>query len=278
MTLVLAETPEWVAHALDEGTADAPQVGELWTLGWDGRHEGVVVIAGVYPHHVLGFPITNDTASEREVELELGRHPVTLWPQAETGLGTFLLHAKIGAVLTPDQVMEIRRWEAGRGVLSTLTTGSAPSVATRLEELLPHFQRLCFIDWPSEAEAALDIAAVGMTPRDFATATGFATARVLALWGGMPVTDEERAQLGEHADAWLTFASDAATSALSEPALKDLFSELAALTGGDERHARNAARAGYALAARTDSAVARDTTRAVDTVKALIEEARASFD
>lgn len=278
MAFQLSDTPDWISGAVDESTHGAPQIGDLWTLAWDGHYEGTVIVADVFAHHILGLPVTAGEASAREVALLRDRVSLTLWPQAETGLGTFLLHARIGVALTPDQVLEIRRWEAQRGELWTVSSGSAAVEPERLRKLLPHYQRLCFIDWPSDAEATLDIASLGMSPREFATETGLPAARVLALWSGLPVTEDERELLGPRAENWLTIAPDAATDALSAPALKDLFSELITLTGADERSARNVARKEYALAARTDSAVARDATRAADTLRALIAEARASLD
>lgn len=277
MTIQLTDTPDWVSIALGAATTGAPEVGDLWTLAWDGRYEGAVVITGVFADHVLALPVTDDEASGREIALPVADTELALWPQGETGLGTFLLHARLASALSMEQTLEVRRWEAQLGDLSSVSVGTASINSSKLDALLTHFQRLCFIEWPSEAEAVLDLEGVAMNAREFAALTGLTTPRVLALWSGMPVTEEERELFGERAGEWLTVTADATTLALSEPAAKDLFVQLTALTGGDERSARNAARNEYALAARTDSAVVRNTTRAVDTVKAMIAEARASL-
>jgi hypothetical protein len=277
MTFQPTDTPDWVSPAFADATTASPEVGELWTLAWDGRYEGAAVIADVFADHVLALPVTDDRASGREIELPIAGTNLALWPQAETGLGMFLLHARVASPLSVEQTLEIRRWEAQRGDLSSVSAGTASSDRDRLDALLTQFQRLCFIEWPSEAEAVLDVDAMAMSAREFAGLTGLATPRVLALWSGMPVTEDERELMGERARDWLTVRADAATLALSVPAVKDLFMEFMALSGGDERSARNAARNEYALAARTDSAVVRNTTRAVDTVKAMIAAARASI-
>lgn len=278
MTFQLTDMPDWVARTLDAATAAPPEVGELWTLAWDGRYEGAVLITDVFADHLLALPVTDDEASAREVAVRMADTELAVWPQAETGLGTFLLHARLANLLSREQTLEVRRWEAQRGNLSSLSAGTAQHDANKLHEIFTKFQRLCFIEWPSEAEAVLDVDAVAMSAREFAALTGLTTPRVLALWSGMPASEEERALFADRADGWLTVSADAATRALSKPAVKDLFMELLAVGGGDERSSRNAARNQYALAARTDSAVIRNTTRAVDTVKSMIADARASLD
>ena len=279
MTNRLKGTPDWVSRASGDGTEHDPAVGDVWTLGWDSHFEGAVVITGVYDNHVLGMPVTNNEASATEIAVRLGDEPLCVWPQAETGLGTFLLHERLReGLLTGTQTVEVRRWEAQVGDLDTLTAGTGEMQVETLHELLEEYQRLCFVEWPSDAEASLDVDAVGMTPLDFAALTGLTTPRVLDLWNGLPVGDDERQILGTHGENWLTVVPDAAITNLSKPAVKDLLLELMALTGDDERSARNGARHEYCLAARSDSAVARDAGRAVDTVRSMIENARAAGD
>lgn len=276
MTFELSATPEWVSRALtDGGTVDAPQTGELWTLAWDGQFLGTGVIAGAYLDHVLVLPVTSSVASATEIAVHHGGVTLALWPQGETGIGNFLLHARLGNMLTDEQVLEVRRWEARRGQLETLQTGSAARTREQLAEVLDHFRELCFIEWPSMAEAVLDVEAVGLEPMDFARETGLSTPTVLALWDGVPPTAGVREVIEARDERWLTIRPDDAIVSLSSPAVKDLFVELTSLMGGDERAARNAARREYSLAARTSSAIARDTTRAADTLRQLIEEKRA---
>jgi hypothetical protein len=278
MTFELSGTPTWVSRALATSHAvDAPRVGELWTLAWDGRFSGTAVIAGAYSDHVLALPVTASAASATEIALHHDDAALALWPQGETGIGNFLLHARIGVMLTDNQVLEVRRWEARLGQLETLQTGSAARTRQQLADVLNHFRELCFIEWPSIAEAVLDIEAVDLEPVDFARETGLSTPTVLALWDGVPPTAGVREVIEARNDGWLTIRSDEAIASLSSPAVKDLFIELTALMGGDERAARNAARREYSLAARTSSVIARDTTRAADTVRQLIEETRASL-
>lgn len=278
MTFELTGTPDWVAQALlTSEAAGSPRVGELWTLAWDGQYQGAVVIAATYADHVLALPVTDGHASSTEILLPYDGVDLTLWPQGETGLGTFLLHTMLGAVLTQEQVLEIRRWEAQYGDLGTVEVGRATRTREQLFALLEHYRSLCFIEWPSDIEATLNVDAVAMDPREFAAQTGLPPARVLALWGGLPPTEDERGAIASLDEDWLVVAPDDATMSLSSPEVKDLLVELTSLMDGDERSARNAARREFALAARTESAVARNATRAADTVRMLIEEARASL-
>lgn len=267
-------TPTWVT-GIDDAPA-APTPGDAWTLSWDGTHEGIVVIAQVRDDFILGIPVTDGTASATEVTANLNGAPVVLWPQAETGLGTFLLHQRLGTVLAPDQLRELRLWAADRGELHTLDAGDGPVAADTLQQLLRDYQRRCFIEWPSEAEATIDVAATGLTARQFHEATGIATERVLDLWGGQRLTEDELAALGDLAEKWTTHAADAPTRELASPEVKRLVLELCSVAGVTEREARNRARSAYALAARTDSVSERAASRAADTLMLLIQENRDS--
>lgn len=264
-------TPNWITELTAEPATPVP--GDAWALSWDGAHEGVVVIAQVHDDFVLGIPLTHGEASSTEIPAVLGEVAVTLWPQAETGLGTFLLHRRLGRVLGDAQLREMRRWAAGRGELETLVPGSGAANEDDLMRLLQDYQRRCFIEWPSEAEVTIDVNATGMTPRQFRDATGLDTERVVDLWDGHLLTAEER----ELVDAtWTTHASTIPTRELSSPDVKLLVVELCEATGTSEREARNAARSAYALAARTDSVSERASTRAADTLRLLIQDAHAS--
>ncbi|MFG6402492.1 hypothetical protein [Microbacterium sp. P04] len=277
MTFDIDKKPEWVTQVThDSARLCAPAVGDLWTLSWGGCYEGTVLLTQVYAHHVVAAPITNVVASSTEISLTRNGIELSLWPQAETGLGTFLLHEQIGTALTSTQVLEIRRWQAQVGPLSSVSPGIGERDGAVFEEILARFQRLCFIEWPSDAEAVLDLDAVALEPSQFAQTTGISTPRVLDLWSGLPLQEEELTALGANADEWVTVSHDSVTAELSSPEVKDLFAELASLLGGDERLARNNARSAFALAARTDSAPRRNATRIADTVRTLIEEARAS--
>lgn len=267
-------TPAWIT-GIDDAPA-APAVGDAWALSWDGEHEGVIVIAQVHDDFVLGIPVTLGDASETEIPALLGDSTVALWPQAETGLGNFLLHRRLGTIFSTEEVREMRRWAADRGDLATVSSGSGAVNIEELKQLLLDYQRRCFIEWPSEAEVTLDVEATGLNARQFREATGFPTERVLDLWDGQILTAEERAALGENAESWTTYAPDAPTREFASPDVKALVMELCLEAGISEREARNTARSSYALAARTDSVSERASTRAADTLRLLIQDARAS--
>lgn len=268
-------TPPWAnAMVATDVEASAPVVGELWTLSWNMRFEGVVLIAAVFDDYVLGMPVTNDAASQAEVVIAEG---LAVWPQAETGLGTFLLHRPLDTALTAEQVGELRRWNAGLGELTSLRAGDGSHDEATFDGLLAAMQDRCFIQWPSDAEAILDRAAVGMTNRQFIEATGLPVPRALELWGGAPLEPSDVDALGDRAEEWTVVTHDAVTNELSSPALKDLVTMLATVASLDERAARNRARRShYTLAARSTSAVARSATQVRDTLLTLIDEARAT--
>jgi hypothetical protein len=283
MDLRDAGVPEWAASIIANGSSDRdasaiPAIGELWTLTWDAKFAGAVVISGVFEHHVLGIPVNDHSPSQSEASISALGIELSAWPQAETGLGSFLLHHRLCGALREEQVVEIKRWEAGAEDLVTLQAGSGTKDAQVFHEILQQFQRLCFIEWPSSAEATLNVDALDMSAIDFAKRTGLSSAQVLSLWTGLPPSDEEMKALGANASSWLSVMPDAATTELSAPSVKGLIVELAILRDLDERSVRNQARSAFALAARTDSAVRRDISRAADTVMNLLEEARAARD
>lgn len=259
----------------DEGTASVAP-GDVWSLAWDGRHEGTVIISRVFDDHIMGIPLTEDDPRESELAVTVGSTVVAAWVRAETGLGGFLLHRRLGRALTADQISEARRWAAGRGELTTLLAGSGERGAESLLEVLDAFRRRCFIEWPSQQEATLDVEATGMSPRQFHEATGIDVGRVVELWDGHFLTEQEREALGDRLDEWTTVAADTPSKELSSPEVKDLVMELCSAARVSERVARNTARSAYALAARTDTVSARKASRAADTLHILIEEARAS--
>src|SRR4051812_32611032 len=80
-------------------TTSAPELGDIWLLTWNGAPQGLILVPSVKPDYILGMPITlgSDLASDQEAILPhtvLGTES-TLWFNAETGLGTFLLHRRI---------------------------------------------------------------------------------------------------------------------------------------------------------------------------------------
>lgn len=267
-------TPEWVTGI--EGELGVPTPGDAWTLSWDGVHEGVVVIAQVHTDFILGIPLTDGRASATEVEVSLGEERVVLWPQAETGLGDFLLHTRLGRAVDDDELKELRLWAADRGDLTLLQPGAGDVDEDKLRDILVDYQRRCFIEWPSESEVIIDVDATGMTAREFRSATGFDTPRVLEMWGGDLLTSDEIVALGDNAEGWTTTARDVLTREFSTPEVKSLIVELCNAAEISERAARNHARSAYALAARTDSVSDRTSTRAEDTIRLLIQEAHAS--
>lgn len=267
-------TPDW-AIGLNDAPA-APTPGDVWSLSWDGVHEGVVVIAQVHPDFVLGIPVTAGEASATEVVSSINETNIVLWPQAETGLGTFLLHHRIGPVLDASQVREVRRWAAEEGELTTVSAGSGAVDMDTLADLLKDFRRRCFIEWPSDSEVTIDVPATGLNARQFHEVTGLAADRVLDLWGGHTLTEDEVAVLGDRADTWTTYVADGPTRELASPDVKVLVLELCDAAGLSERDARNSARNAYALAARTNSVSECSASRAADTLRLLIRDAHAS--
>ncbi|MFJ4036905.1 hypothetical protein ACIPVB_02375 [Microbacterium sp. NPDC090007] len=274
MDVAVQNTPEWAAGFDDP--ASTPASGDVWELSWNGLHEGIVVVAVVRDDYVLGMPVTAGPAGPANVVVPLAGSSITVWPRLETGLGRFLLHRRLGTVLSDDRIRELRLWAHGRGDLATFAPGDGEEDSSTVDHLVRDFQRRCFIEWPSAEESTLDIAATEMTPRQFQEHTGWEPGRILELWSGLILTPEERQALGENADAWTTEVVDLPTRELTSPEVKGLVLELCATRGISEREARNAARDAYALAARTDSVTARRASRAADAIRTLIADSSAS--
>lgn len=274
MNVDIRDAPAWAASS--SPPVVGPAVGDLWTLVWEGRHVGVVLITRVLADHIVGMPVTDSPPTATELPVHWSGTTLAVWPQAETGLGLFLLHRKLGSPFTPEQVLEARRWNYRGEALQTLSPGTGDTNADNLESIVGDFGRLCFIEWPSPDEASLDVSALGLTAREFHEATGLDVGRIVELWDGLPLTGDERRMVRDINDEALTWSASGPALELSAPVVKDLVLELSDASGLSERDARNSARNAYALAARTDSVFERQRSRAEDTLRALIEECRAS--
>lgn len=64
----IQDSPAWAAST--SAPVAGPSVGDVWTMVWDGRHVGVVLITRVLPDHIVGMPLTDSPASATEIVLQ----------------------------------------------------------------------------------------------------------------------------------------------------------------------------------------------------------------
>lgn len=123
-----------------------PSVGDVWSLSHEGVYQSMVVITRVRADYVTAIPLTADVPSTHELAAKFNGREFALWPYLDTGLGMFLLHERLGSLLTEDQVWEALRWAYDRDALTTLTRGTGERSITRTEALIDLFGRLCFLE------------------------------------------------------------------------------------------------------------------------------------
>jgi Predicted transcriptional regulators len=266
-------------------TAAAPAAGDIWLLTWNRQAQGVVLITKVEDDYVLGMPITFGTEHASELEAILPEtvlgSPATLWFNAETGLGLFLLHRRVlPAAVGTELLTEYRR--AGHlGVTPQFTIGARPynEAADLRDELLSQYQSLCFLDWPEPVlgEANLDAAVIeelGLNGEEFAKRSGVEPQLAFEMWTGERLANlEVAANLAEilavPVEELFTVSHDRAVHLLGSPAFKERITLVGAETGEDERTVRNRVRSSYALAARTDVVAGREEAALIEALEAL---------
>lgn len=270
-----------------EATA-MPAVGEIWLLSWNTVAHGLVLVTAVLPDHVLGMPVLMGTEYATGGELVLPADilgtELTLLHEAETGLGKFLFHRNLGHAVSADDTVGLRT-----GRHDGLLAGSHPltdEIEASLSATLHTFQALCFIEWPAltVGESILNrsvLEGLGVNARAFAHASGLDVPSALRTWRGQePMTERAQSRLAaayELSPAEVLLApDDEETRFLSSPQFKSGVVELAVNLAITEGAARNAVRADFALAARTDSFSARKRTLVADTLARLVESSRAT--
>jgi hypothetical protein len=281
MLLSPHEAPAWlnerarVRWAAEPGT---PSIGEIWLLTWNRAARALVLITAVHDGYVLAMPVTDDPATQTEAVLSaplLGLD-LAVWARLETGLGAFLLHRNLGPALTEEETRDLRRWGAGIDGPGSATVGSGPTEAQVQKRVLDDFSELCFIEWPGTDDRVLDIEVVSGGAPAFAKSTGLAVARVLQLWDQEVPTADERELisnlLARDPEEIFVLPEGRVIRDLGQPLVKDLVVRLAEARHIDEPSARRLTRSAFALAARTDSATARESTRLRDTLLRLLAE------
>jgi len=263
----------------------SPEPGDIWLLTWNLEPRGIILVTSVREDYILGMPITLDIdfASDQEAVLDgsvLGTE-ATLWFNAETGLGTFLLHRRLLSRAVDTGILSAYRRASRELEPATFRLGSARQEHVRpyRQELLEQYQSLCYLEWPAPiaGEAILNVDLIeerGMTGEDFAQSSGVATEQAFEMWIGQRVVYADVAnllaeQLGANLNELLIVNHDRVVQLLESPQFKERITVVAAETGIDEREIRNLARSSYALAARTDHVTGREETALIEALNTL---------
>jgi hypothetical protein len=260
-----------------------PEPGELWLLGWDRETPAAAMITAVREGYVLAMPVTFDPAeaggNEVVIDADLLGIPTVVWNRAETGLGTFLLRRRVGAMVPNSYIQPLRQSFFSGTPEPRFVHGTGDATA-RFTTLATEFAALCFVEWPSASngDQVLDIDVLenaGVDARKFADRTGFDPPSVLALWSQERIRPEQldavRAALGDLAAEAIVAPGDVVITELQRPRWKDSIIQIAHHRHLDERAARELVRTDVALAARTDSLADRHRTAVGDAVARLLQ-------
>lgn len=96
----------------ERGHILTPETGQLWSLTWDGKDLGLVLLVGVFESYFTAWPVTDESVTPSApcftAEANQAEEPLVFWPEAETGMSNALLSECFGEVLTERQVRHIR--------------------------------------------------------------------------------------------------------------------------------------------------------------------------
>lgn len=270
MLLTLEHAPSGVDSKLwVTGAPDAPAVGDLWLLSWDGVALELAVISAVAPTFVLVWPASLPDAPSFPpavvaTETPLGL-PLHLWPTRETGIGLHLLHRRFGSFLTA-RTMGLVSDELDVGESSVLPLASpnveAANVEAASDALVDRWEAICFHTWPARQAGITPLgprvlSQAGLEVGDLADALGIALPEAVGIARGETAPTAEHlavlaARLGVDPEQLLQNELDADARLLLSPSAKDDILKIAQGHGTDEAGARDLIRSEFALAARSD--------------------------
>ena len=271
-TLSLDDPPSGLApeaaHLWLLGDGQDSHVGDLWLLSWDGAAVGLIVVVRVLDGFVLAWPVTlpADPSFRPAIYVDndaLGVR-LTVWPSLETGLGTHLLHRRLGSALSAQAVDKVRR-AALTGHDGPLPYAPAEyddaAHAAFLSELLSTYQLLCFNEWPTAIPGS------SMLDRTLMMDRGVDVAELASMLDvdiplAASLLRQDRApnegQLRRLARSWavdeqtlLAPSTGEWVAELRKPRYKEDLRLIAERGGINERMAREAVHAEYAMAAHT---------------------------
>lgn len=269
MSLSIDDAPPGVtADVWMHSVPGEPQIGDLWLLSWDAQALGLVVVSGVAPTFVLGWPVTlpGDQTFRPAISVDespLGR--IAVWPSRETGVGNHLLHRRLGTALS-ERTMHLLAGAFEEGtepVLPFATTDiGLEERETASDRMVDAWEAINLNVWP--------IPRPGITPLDadvlrangtqvgtLAEILSVSVPEAVGLYNGemAPAPSELEllvVALGVPTEQLLRSQPDTETIAMLAPRIKDDLVEIIRRRAIGEESARDLVRSQFALAARSD--------------------------
>jgi hypothetical protein len=269
VSLSIDDAPHGVAaDAWMRSVPGDPQIGDLWLLSWDAQALGLVVVSGVAPTFVLGWPVAlpGDQTFPPAISVDkspLGR--IAVWPSRETGIGNHLLHRRLGTALS-ERTMHLLAdaFEEGtEPVLPFATTDiGLEERETASDRMVDAWEAINLNVWP--------VPRPGITPLDadvlrangtqvgtLAEILSVSVPEAVGLYNGemAPAPSELEllvVALGVPTEQLLRSQPDAEAIAMLAPRIKDDLVEIIRRRAIGEESARDLVRSQFALAARSD--------------------------
>lgn len=269
MSLSLDDAPQGVApDAWLRSASGGPQIGDLWLLSWDTRVLGLVVVSGVAPTFILGWPVTlfGDPTFPPAIRVE--RSPlgeIAVWPSRETGVGNHLLHRRFGTALSARTMHLLAdAFEDGTEPVLPFATSdiNLEQREAASDQMVDAWEAINLNVWPvpragiTPLDADL-LRASGTRVGDLAEILSTSVPAAVSLYNGesVPTPSELEllvAALGVPTEQLLRSHPDAETVAMLAPNTKDDLVEISRRRAIGEEAARDLVRSQFALAARSD--------------------------
>ncbi|NYE18027.1 helix-turn-helix domain-containing protein [Microbacterium immunditiarum] len=269
MSLSLDDAPQGVAADVWLGTISGdPQIGDLWLLSWDAQALGLVVVSGVAPTFVLGWPVTLPDAPTFPPAIRVEESPlgaVAVWPSRETGVGNHLLHRCFGTILS-ERTMHLLADAFENGTDPVLPFATANIGVEEREvasdQLVDAWEVINLNVWPVPRPGATPLDAdllreTGIRISDLTKILSMSVPAAVSLYNGeaVPTPAELRLlvdALGVPTEQLLRSQPDAEAVAMLAPGIKNDLVEITRRRAIGEEAARNLVRSEFALAARSD--------------------------
>jgi len=269
VSLSIDDSPHGVAtDAWMHSVPGNPQIGDLWLLSWDAQALGLVVVSGVAPTFVLGWPVTLPGDQTFPPAISVDESPlgqIAVWPSRETGVGNHLLHRRLGTALS-ERTMHLLAdaFEEGtEPVLPFATTDiGLEGRETASDRMVDAWEAINLNVWP--------VPRPGITPLDadvlrangtqvgtLAEILSISVPEAVGLYNGemAPAPSELEllvVALGVPTEQLLRSQLDTESIAMLAPRIKDDLVEIIRRRAIGEESARDLIRSQFALAARSD--------------------------
>lgn len=269
MSLSLDDAPHGVApDAWLRSASGDPQIGDLWLLSWDTRGLGLVVVSGVAPTFILGWPVTlsGDRTFPPAIRVEgspLGE--IAVWPSRETGVGNHLLHRRFGTALSARTMHLLAdAFEDGTEPVLPFATSDIglEEREAASDQMVDAWEAINLNVWPLPRPGItpLDadvLRATGTRVGDLAEILSTSVPAAVSLYTGESVPTPSELEilvvaLGVPTEQLLRSQPDAETVAMLAPDIKDNLVEISRRRAVGEEAARDLVRSQFALAARSD--------------------------